>query len=71
MSFFTDKTVVIITGPTAVGKSAVAVALAKHFQTEFVIVNLKKWKTSFFNLLAIQLEIQSLMIFQLHISATY
>ena len=36
MSLFTDRTVVIITGPTAVGKSAVAVELAKHFQTEII-----------------------------------
>lgn len=36
MSFLTNKTVVIITGPTAVGKSTVAVELAKHFQTEII-----------------------------------
>ena len=36
MSLLTNKTVVIITGPTAVGKSTVAVALAKHFQTEII-----------------------------------
>jgi tRNA dimethylallyltransferase len=31
-----DKTVIIICGPTAVGKTAVAVAIAKHFQTEII-----------------------------------
>ena len=36
MSLLTNKTVVIITGPTAVGKSTVAVELAKHFQTEII-----------------------------------
>jgi len=30
------KTVVIITGPTAVGKTAVAIEVAKHFQTEII-----------------------------------
>lgn len=30
------KTVVIIAGPTAVGKTAIAISLAKHFQTEIV-----------------------------------
>jgi tRNA dimethylallyltransferase len=30
------KTVVIIAGPTAVGKTAVAIQLAKHFQTEII-----------------------------------
>lgn len=36
MRLVTNKTVVIITGPTAVGKSTVAVQLAKHFQTEII-----------------------------------
>ena len=36
MSLLTNKTVVIITGPTAVGKSTVAVELAKHFKTEII-----------------------------------
>jgi tRNA dimethylallyltransferase len=31
-----DKTVIIVTGPTAVGKTAVALALAKHFHTEII-----------------------------------
>ena len=31
-----NKTVVIIAGPTAVGKTAVAIALAKHFKTEII-----------------------------------
>lgn len=30
------KTVIIIVGPTAVGKTAVAIELAKHFQTEII-----------------------------------
>jgi len=30
------KTVIIIAGPTAVGKTAVAIRLAKHFQTEII-----------------------------------
>ena len=36
MSLITKKTVVVITGPTSVGKSTVAVQLAKHFQTEII-----------------------------------
>lgn len=36
MSFSKNKTVVIIAGPTAVGKTAVAVELAKHFKTEII-----------------------------------
>ena len=32
----TGKTVIIIAGPTAVGKTAVALSLAKHFQTEII-----------------------------------
>jgi tRNA dimethylallyltransferase len=31
-----NKTVIIITGPTAVGKTTVAIQLAKHFQTEII-----------------------------------
>ena len=31
-----NKTVVIIAGPTAVGKTAVAIELAKHFKTEII-----------------------------------
>lgn len=31
-----NKTVIIITGPTAVGKTAVAIDVAKHFQTEII-----------------------------------
>jgi len=31
-----DKTVIIICGPTAVGKTSVAISLAKHFQTEII-----------------------------------
>ena len=31
-----DKTVIIICGPTAVGKTAVAISIAKHFQTEII-----------------------------------
>src|SRR6188474_1486671 len=30
------KTVIIICGPTAVGKTAVAISLAKHFNTEII-----------------------------------
>ena len=36
MPFAKNKTVVIIAGPTAVGKTAVAVELAKHFKTEII-----------------------------------
>jgi tRNA dimethylallyltransferase len=36
MKIFYKKTVVIITGPTAVGKTAVAIELARHFQTEII-----------------------------------
>ena len=32
----TTKTVIIIAGPTAVGKTAVALSLANHFQTEII-----------------------------------
>lgn len=31
-----QKTVIIICGPTAVGKTAVAISIAKHFQTEII-----------------------------------
>lgn len=31
-----SKTVVVVAGPTAVGKTAVAIALAKHFNTEII-----------------------------------
>jgi tRNA dimethylallyltransferase len=31
-----DKTVIIICGPTAVGKTAVSITLARHFQTEII-----------------------------------
>ena len=31
-----NKTVILIAGPTAVGKTAVAIQLAKHFQTEII-----------------------------------
>ena len=36
MSIPHKKTVIIIAGPTAVGKTSVAIALAKHFQTEII-----------------------------------
>jgi tRNA dimethylallyltransferase len=36
MIFPDQKTVIIIAGPTAVGKTAVAIQLAKHFQTEII-----------------------------------
>lgn len=36
MSIFPRKTVIIICGPTAVGKTSVAISLAKHFQTEII-----------------------------------
>ncbi len=36
MALVPNKTVIIIAGPTAVGKTAVAVQLAKHFQTEII-----------------------------------
>lgn len=32
----TNKTVIIIAGPTAVGKTSVAIEVAKHFQTEII-----------------------------------
>src|SRR5689334_16075834 len=32
----TNKTVIIIAGPTAVGKTSVAIALAEHFKTEII-----------------------------------
>ena len=32
----TTKTVIVIAGPTAVGKTAIALLLAKHFQTEII-----------------------------------
>src|SRR3569833_2366809 len=31
-----EKTVIIIAGPTAVGKTSVAIEVAKHFQTEII-----------------------------------
>jgi len=31
-----DKIVIIICGPTAVGKTAIAISIAKHFQTEII-----------------------------------
>lgn len=34
--FPNKKSVIIIAGPTAVGKTAVAIAIAKHFQTEII-----------------------------------
>jgi tRNA dimethylallyltransferase len=36
LSFQTKKTVIIICGPTAAGKTSVAIELAKHFQTEII-----------------------------------
>ena len=36
MKFSDKKTVLIITGPTAVGKSAVAIRIAKYFDTEII-----------------------------------
>ena len=36
MSIYFRKTVVIVTGPTAVGKTSVAISLAKHFNTEII-----------------------------------
>jgi len=36
MNFPINKTVIIICGPTAVGKTAVAISIAKHFQTEII-----------------------------------
>jgi len=36
MSLTKSKTVIIVAGPTAVGKTAVAVELAKHFKTEII-----------------------------------
>ena len=36
MSIPHKKTVIIIAGPTAVGKTSVAITLAKHFQTEII-----------------------------------
>ena len=36
MKFTTKKTVIIIAGPTAVGKTAVAIEVAKHFKTEII-----------------------------------
>ena len=36
MNFPTNKTVIIICGPTAVGKTAVAISIAKRFKTEII-----------------------------------
>ena len=36
MTMATNKTVIIIAGPTAVGKTSVAIEVAKHFQTEII-----------------------------------
>lgn len=36
MNFSHQKTVIIIAGPTAVGKTSVAIQLAKHFRTEII-----------------------------------
>src|SRR6476660_1334318 len=36
MNISKSKTVVIVTGPTAVGKTAIAIELAKHFSTEII-----------------------------------
>jgi tRNA dimethylallyltransferase len=36
MSSSKNKTVIIVCGPTAVGKTTVAIALAKHFKTEII-----------------------------------
>jgi tRNA dimethylallyltransferase len=31
-----NKTAIIISGPTAVGKTALSIQLARHFQTEII-----------------------------------
>jgi len=36
MSIFPRKTVIIVAGPTAVGKTSAAISLAKHFHTEII-----------------------------------
>lgn len=36
MNFPTNKTVIIVCGPTAVGKTAIAISIAKQFQTEII-----------------------------------
>ena len=36
MKIFHKKTIVVVTGPTAVGKTSVAIELARHFQTEII-----------------------------------
>ena len=36
MSIPSSKTVIIVAGPTAVGKTSVAISLAKHFNTEII-----------------------------------
>lgn len=36
MSFSKEKTVIVIAGPTAIGKTSVAIQLAKHFNTEII-----------------------------------
>ena len=36
MAISLNKTVVIIVGPTAVGKTAIAIELAKHFNTDII-----------------------------------
>ena len=36
MALTNNKTVVVVAGPTAVGKTAVAISLAKHFETEII-----------------------------------
>src|SRR5690242_2533726 len=34
-----NKTVIVIAGPTAVGKTSVAIEIARHFQTEIISTN--------------------------------
>lgn len=36
MNFSRNKTVILVCGPTAVGKTSIAISLAKHFQTEII-----------------------------------
>src|SRR5262245_38070192 len=36
MNLSTQKSVVIVVGPTAVGKTSLAIQLAKHFKTEII-----------------------------------
>ena len=40
-----QKTLIVVVGPTASGKTALAIALAKHFQTEIISVDSRQFFT--------------------------